>query len=360
MACSAATSTHTEVWRIKGVTPAYFTRPVATHKMDGPLFHAFGLTWYLSITPYITSPRAAMNFHINLLSPDAVSPSLAVTLSLGKLSRHAAPAIFRTVPREPVLPGWGFAEFVLHTELLAHSSEYFPGGVMTLTAVMTCDPLTAPYAIILPPSGLGSALGALLADRRGADVGLACADGKVLRAHALLLSARSPIFAAQLDPAGPWATAVGRRGAAGTSRAPVSVPPEVTSHTLQRLLEFIYTDELTPESPEEAQHLLNAADHYELPRLFAICEAALSDSLCVENAALTLTLADQHGATALKRATLSWMTNHVAEVMATDGWRHLSAAAPALVQELLLTMANGKPPGDAEGADGRRCRQRTR
>ena len=44
----------------------------------------------------------------------------------------------------------------------------------------------------------------------------------------------------------------------------------------------------------QAQHLLHAADHYELPRLLAICCAALRASLTVENAALTLTLADQH------------------------------------------------------------------
>ena len=142
------------------------------------------------------------------------------------------------------------------------------------------------------------------------------------------------------------------RSAAGAPRPPLPVPPEITSHTLRRLLQFLYTDELEPASAEEAQHLLNAADHYDVPRLFAICETALCDALCVTNAAGTLALADQHGAAALKRATLAWIAPCVVEVMATDGWRHLKAACPGIVDELLYTLATGMPPGSEPAGAG--------
>ena len=192
-------------------------------------------------------------------------------------------------------------------------------------------------------------MGGLLASGGGADVTLACADGELVEAHALVLSVRSPVFAALLDTGAPWAS-----GAHEAPRQPVPVPPEVTSHTLRRLLHFLYTDELTPASAEEAQHLLNAADVYDVPRLFAICENALRDALTVDNAAITLTLADQHGATALKRATLAWIIPHTVEVMATDGWRHLVASRPSLTEVLLHTVATGLPPPEAAvGGDGR-------
>jgi speckle-type POZ protein len=149
----------------------------------------------------------------------------------------------------------------------------------------------------------------------------------------------------------------------------VPVPPEIDEHTLRRTLTVIYTDELVPESAEEAQHLLNAADHYGLPRLRAICENTLAESLSVDNAAFTLTLAEQHGAAALKDAALRFVASNAVPVMATEGWRHLKAASPALVDAAMITAVTSAPPApvpptdpDTEGADGeaRRVRRRTK
>ncbi len=149
------------------------------------------------------------------------------------------------------------------------------------------------------------------------------------------------------------------------------MPPEITPQTLRRLLHFLYTDELEPESAEEASHLLNAADHYDLPRLFAICERTLCSALAIDTVATTLTLADQHGATALKHAALRYVAANAVAVMATPGWAHLASARPLLVSEALHTLATGVPPAapaveapEAEGGAGdgaaRRVRRRTR
>ena len=136
------------------------------------------------------------------------------------------------------------------------------------------------------------------------------------------------------------------------------VPEEITPATLRRLLEFIYSDELEPASPEEAgallapshmstskaseaadtpaqaQHLLNAADHYALPRLRAICERTLCSGLEVANAAHTLTLAEQHSARSLKVAALRFVAANAVAVMKTDGWKHMAAARQALKDEV--------------------------
>jgi speckle-type POZ protein len=206
----------------------------------------------------------------------------------------------------------------------------------------------------LPQPALGAHFGALLVSGKGADVTLVC-GGERLEAHALVLSARSPVFAAQLED-----------GPLRADAAAVPVPPEITPQTLRRLLHFLYTDELDPASPEEATHLLNAADHYNVSRLFAICERTLCSALAIDTVATTLTLADQHAATALKHAALRFVAANAVAVMATPGWMHLASARPLLMGEALHTLATGAPPAAraAEGGAGdddaaRRVRQRT-
>lgn len=209
----------------------------------------------------------------------------------------------------------------------------------------------------LRAGSLGSDLGRLLSSGESADVTLACGDARI-PAHSFILCARSSVFNAQL------------RGPLAADLSAVPVTAEIDEHTLRRTLSYIYTGELVPKSPEEAQHLLNAADVYALPGLLRIAERALLRGLCVANAAVTLTLAEQHGVPRLKAAALRFVARSgVCEpVMATPGWAHLRQAAPALVEELLHTAMAGAPPEpqprDAGGEDDedhveRRVRRRT-
>jgi speckle-type POZ protein len=169
-----------------------------------------------------------------------------------------------------------------------------PGGVLTVTVTLRLGSTLSATVLAnpapLPAPALSAHFGALLASGKGSDVTLVC-GGERLAAHALVFATRSPVFAAQLD-----------EGPMRADTAAVPVPPEITPQTLRRLLHFLYTDELEPASPEEASHLLNAADHYAVTRLFAICERTLCAALAVDTVATTLTLADQHGATGLKDA----------------------------------------------------------
>ena len=87
------------------------------------------------------------------------------------------------------------------------------------------------------------------------------------------------------------------------------------------------------------QHLLVAADRYDLTRLRAICESRLCDMVDVETAATTLALAEQNHAHALKRACLEYVALHLAEVMQTDGYKHMEQSCPQLASELLRTVA---------------------
>ncbi len=235
-------------------------------------------------------------------------------------------------------------------------NTFLPGGVLTVKVTLRLDAVEErANPVALPASSLGADFGALLASGEDTDVTLVC-GGERLAAHALVLRARSPVLAAQLSD-GPLRA---------DDASAVPVPPEITPATLRRLLHFLYTDELEPQSAEEASHLLNAADHYDVPQLFAICERTLVHALSVDNVAATLTLADQHSATGLKNAALRFVAANSVAVTATPGWTHLMSARPALMTDVICTMATGEPPAPPAADEGagddaaRRVRRRTR
>jgi speckle-type POZ protein len=87
------------------------------------------------------------------------------------------------------------------------------------------------------------------------------------------------------------------------------------------------------------QHLLVAADRFDLTRLRAMCEAKLCDTVEVETAATTLALAEQNHALALKQACLQFVASHLGEVMLTEGYKHMEESCPNLASELLKTVA---------------------
>jgi speckle-type POZ protein len=185
----------------------------------------------------------------------------------------------------------------------------------------------------------------MLSSGEGADMTL-LSGAERISAHSQVLCARSPVLRAQLR--GPLACALDA----------VPVPDEIEPSVLRRTLEFIYTDECEPASAEEAQHLLNAADQYGLDRLRTICERKLADALNVENAAFTLTLAEQHRASALRNKALRFVAQNAVAVTKTEGWAHLRASSPALVDAAIITIATGEPP-ESRPEDGKveSCKQ---
>ncbi len=257
---------------------------------------------------------------------------------------------------------WGYPQLLSHEELAANLEQHLPGGVLTVKITLRLNAFEErANPIPLPAPALGADFGALLESGEDTDVTLVC-GGERLAAHALVLRARSPVLAAQLSD-----------GPLRADADAVPVLPEITPHTLRRLLHFLYTDELEPASAEEASHLLNAADHYDVPRLFAICERMLHHALSADNAAMTLTLADQHSATGLKDAALRFVAANAAAVISTTDWAQLVTARPTLVNDALHTVVTGSPPrparaalapaedegGAADDDAARRVRQRT-
>ena len=190
-------------------------------------------------------------------------------------------------------------------------------------------------------------------------------EGERFPAHSLVVAARSSTFRAMLRTGAEM-----REGTEGVIRL-----QDIRAPVFKILLGFIYSDELpdgtgrgTYESGaaggrldgpdggaarhhgEDAesqmeldvamvQHLLVAADRFDVTRLRAICEARLCEMMEVETAATTLALAEQSRAQALKGACLDFIAANLADVMLTDGYKHMEVSCPQLAGELLKAVA---------------------
>jgi hypothetical protein len=339
---STALVPHREVsvtWRVEGLTAARIKSAEENTPVRSPAFALHDRQWRLELYAAGCYDCSARNTAVVCLAAADDLPSSALfdfTLAACGLScaNHAA-MFYRSSNMKQrrclELP---------HAVLLFHSARS-PNGALVITATLrksgdatvneSLSALPVPLAP-LPATTLAAALAALQHDESSADVTLLCNNNERLQAHSLLLCARSPVLKAQLT--GPLAC---------DARA-LHVPDDIAPAIMRRLLSYVYTDALTPQSPEEAQHLLHAADHYDLPGLRAVCESALCAALSVDTAAFTLTLADQHGAAALRAAALAFAAAHAVAVMGTDGWAHLKEARPSLVDALIQTMATGAPP----------------
>ncbi|XP_049843148.1 uncharacterized protein LOC126294963 isoform X3 [Schistocerca gregaria] len=168
---------------------------------------------------------------------------------------------------------------------------------------------------------LVDAMSELLTSCTGADVTL-CVRGGEIKAHRLILSARSPVFAAMLLRHDTEEAASGR----------VQIP-DVEAATMQQLVRYMYTDEV-PEGKESAAELLAAADKYDLPLLKEACEDRLLQDLSAENVAECAVLALQHCCSCLLDAAIEVISEDPLEARKTEGWREGVACCPQLMTEI--------------------------
>ncbi|KAF8687295.1 hypothetical protein HU200_042976 [Digitaria exilis] len=179
---------------------------------------------------------------------------------------------------------------------------------------------TLPADYLLPSSALPHHLGDLLQKGTGADVTFVV-SGEFFRAHKAILASRSLVFMAEFF------------GHMKEKRSPVVEVKDMKPAVFGAMLHFIYTDSApelhrADDGTAMAQHLLVAADRYGIDRLKLICEDKLYDGVCVDTAATTLALAEQHGCSYLKARCVEVIVVNLEAVMATEGYGHLMATCP--------------------------------
>ncbi|RLN15989.1 hypothetical protein C2845_PM02G13470 [Panicum miliaceum] len=162
--------------------------------------------------------------------------------------------------------------------------------------------------VVSPPPCIQQHLGGLLLSGEGADVTFED-GGETFVAHRCVLAARSPVFRAGL--LGPMKE--------GTTTSAIRID-DMEPKVFRLLLRFIYCDSL-PEILSASdndddyccddvmmmwQHLLVAADIYDLRKLKLVCEESLCDSIEATTVAGILALAEQHNCQGLKDACLDF------------------------------------------------------
>ncbi|KAJ3688118.1 hypothetical protein LUZ61_017282 [Rhynchospora tenuis] len=184
---------------------------------------------------------------------------------------------------------WGFPQFAKRSEFEA--SNCLKNDAFTIMCTVTVlkgnrlQP-TTPFGIIVPPSNSNQQFARLLESENGADVTFVV-KGEKIRAHRCVLAAKSAVFNAELF------------GCMREKWTETITVDDIEAHVFKSMLYFIYSDSV-PDFEQNsnndgenkdlifmAQHLLGAADRYDLERLKLMCEDLLYKNLDVSTVAKT-------------------------------------------------------------------------
>uniref|UniRef100_A0ACD5USJ6 Uncharacterized protein n=4 Tax=Avena sativa TaxID=4498 RepID=A0ACD5USJ6_AVESA len=234
--------------------------------------------------------------------------------------------------------GWGFNKFIRRKDL--EESNYLKDDSFSLKCDITITnairtvvgETRAAQFVVVPPSDLHRHLLHLLTSGQAGDVTFEV-GGESFTAHRYILAARSSVFMAELF------------GPMKEKEASCIQIDDMEARVFKAMLHFIYTDSLPDidegQTMEMAQHLLVAADRYNLERLKLICEKTLCDYISRSTAGLTLALAEQHGCEGLKEACFTFLASveNLKAVVASDGFAHLRSSCPSILEELVTRLS---------------------
>ena len=189
----------------------------------------------------------------------------------------------------------GFSDFIGRDKLFTSYYGYLVDNSLTIYCKVTVflfanvtHTTGSRYSVAVPECDVSTHFGSLLSSEEFSDVTLVVGR-KELKAHRLVLSARSPVFKTMFQ--------VNMREKS-TNRVEIT---DIELPVVQEMLTFIYTGNSPKLNLKDmASKLLFAADKYQLGHLKLMCQEALSHKLTVENVSQTLALAEMHNATQLK------------------------------------------------------------
>ena len=169
------------------------------------------------------------------------------------------------------------------------------------------------------------------------DFTLIC-GGRTFNCHRAILAARSEYFSAMFA-----------HKTTSEYRENKAYIPDVSEATMEKLLEFVYSDKVT-DLPPSAADLFVAADKYLLPQLREMCQDSLILNLKPDNAADVLVLAYLHEAAILKVEAMNFVRDNMTKVAETEGWKIIMKEHPKIMHEILLKEFGRS--GSIKSADG--------
>ncbi|KAE9594367.1 hypothetical protein Lal_00001232 [Lupinus albus] len=236
---------------------------------------------------------------------------------------------------------WGYKRFFRRS--LLETSEYLKNDCLLMhctVGVVKTRFEGSKQGIVVPQSNMGQDFKDLLESEVGCDI-VFKVKSETFKAHKLILAARSPVFRAQFF------------GLVGDPSIDEVVVEDIEPFIFKAMLLFIYSDKL-PDIYDVmgsvqicsytvmVQHLLAAADLYNLDRLKMLCESKLCDEINADTVATTLALAEQHHCPQLKAICLKFIANstNLGVVMQSEAFMHLKESCPSMLLELLETFAS--------------------
>ncbi|KAF7031839.1 hypothetical protein CFC21_043101 [Triticum aestivum] len=229
---------------------------------------------------------------------------------------------------------WGHMDFMKIEAL--EKSNHLKDDCFTIRCDLAVA-TTVDLLIKVPPSSIQRHISNLLLSKEGTDVTFIVSCEK-FAAHRCVLAARSAVFKAELFGSMKEGTV-----------ASVIYVEDMEAKVFSALLEFIYTDTLPDMEidmgeeeggAQEAlflQHLLAAADRYDLQRLKALCEKKLCKHIGVGSVTTILALAEQHSCSGLKEVCFEFIKTpaNLKEITAADGLEGITRTCPSLLKELI-------------------------
>ncbi|XP_074115591.1 speckle-type POZ protein B-like isoform X2 [Cotesia typhae] len=211
-------------------------------------------------------------------------------------------------------------------KLLSRKDEFLPDDILTICVDLTVydDPMTIANPIhSLKGSGrkLTDDFRDLLATKTKSDI-VIIVGNKKFDAHKIVLIARSNFFKAMFS-----------HDMKESKENKVTIP-DIDPKIFEKLLEFIYTDQIG-DLDDFAEELLEASDKYQLQGLKETCEISLAKTLNTENAIKVLILADRYNATQLKEIVRRHININFTEIKNTEDYKALGKYQPSLFASTL-------------------------
>ncbi|RCV43048.1 hypothetical protein SETIT_9G264300v2 [Setaria italica] len=286
------------------------TKEVPTgQRIDSRHFRVGGRTWFVVYHPNGSAADNADFISLFLALHGTAAEAVKAQVTISLLDQDGNPVPSYSFTTEYVnfseKGSWGYPKFIERQAL--EKSEHLRDDCFTVrfdvTVMKNVHTVEEPF-VVVPPSDMHRHFGDLLSCKEGADVKFRVGR-KTFSAHRLVLSARSPVFKAEL---------YGSMKESTTSS--VIRIDDMKAEVFDALLTFIYTDTLPAMKEQDesamAQHLLVAADSI-------------------------LALAEQHNCHGLKDACFAFLSSSSAldAVMETDGFEYLTVSCPRVLKELM-------------------------
>ncbi|TVU24142.1 hypothetical protein EJB05_26543, partial [Eragrostis curvula] len=302
-------------------------------------FEVGGHTWCIEYYPDGNEPENAGWISFFLCLQNSSSRKVQANIKFCLLDEVGDPVPeYRKIPNNicpfHIEDRWGYGRFIERDDL-EESSYLMDDCFRVRFDIMVSKEFRTEETkkfVTVPPPDMHQHIGCLLASQVDADV-MFQVGTETFTAHRLVLAARSKVLKAELF------------GPMKEKNMRYIRIDDMEARVFKAMLHFIYMDSLPNVDKDEAlvmaQHLLVAADRYDLERLKLICEDKLCNYINTSTVANSLALAEQHGCRGLKAACFEFLKlpGNLNTIMSSDGFQHLTSSCPTFLEELVVKLA---------------------